>query len=100
MEGARTDTGEIIPLHRDLNQERLFGDFDDVEVYELAIAGGSGLRGSEELALGREVRVEVTGRVIAVTQQIKTRKGEDGEEEYLVRVAKIKAEGARVRKTS
>ena len=92
------NTGEVIELRRDLNQTRLLGDFEAVEAFELAITGASGLVGSEDLTLGHEVRLEVRGRVIAVTQQIKTRKGEDGEEEVLVRIAKVKAISAKVTK--
>lgn len=94
-------TGAIVEVDHDVlaRQEKLFGDFDDVEIYEIAITGASGLIGGEELGLGQEVRLTVRGRVVAISQQIKLRKAEDGDEEILVRRATIKAAGARVEKS-
>lgn len=97
MEAHDPATGEVIELHPE--QEALFGGFQAVEEYELSIVGASGLECGDELALGQDVQLTIRGHVRSITQEIRTRPEKEGGAEYLVRVAKIKALGAKVTRT-
>jgi hypothetical protein len=74
-------------------QQRLFGDFEQVDGYELKLTGTSGLRGNRNLTLGGGVCIVITGRVIRQTHEVRDIKDVG---ELLVRVATVNAARAQV----
>lgn len=96
MEAVDKRTGEVIEIHPELatEQQRLFGGFEQVEVFALAVTGASDLDGDEDLVIGQDIEVTIRGRVVKLGHEVKWDK--DADRELLIRRATIKAKSGRV----